>query len=400
MICLNRQSQYERICMRFFNLKNEVQKKIFIYTTSLVLAILAYLMLSRMNDIGKFIGRIFDILLPFFIGFGIAFLLNGPVMSLETRLRRFRNLKPSTIRLIATIVVFLIFILFVVFAIWVIVPSLFDSISNFIENFSSNAGSFEKAVENLAIKYDLDYSQIEAALAQLNLSATVTNFMQSYMSKIMSYSVNLVHGLYNVVIGIAAALYMMLDKENLLKTFKTLMFSFISKDRANFVTLYSMDAKNVFQQYIVGNLLDSLVVGLVCWLGMVILRIPYAPMIGFIIGVTNIIPVFGPFLGAIPVILLLLLIHPVYAFIFAIFILVLQQIDGNVLKPIILGDKLGISGFWILFSVTVGGAIGGVLGMFLGVPVFALIYEAVTDLTEMRLNEKHLVINDNTSVVQ
>lgn len=193
---------------------------------------------------------------------------------------------------------------------------------------------------------------------------------------------------------------MMLDKENLLKTFKTLLFSFISKERANFVTLYSMDAKNVFQQYIVGNLLDSLVVGLVCWLGMVILRIPYAPMIGFIIGVTNIIPVFGPFLGAIPVILLLLLIHPVYAFIFAVFILVLQQIDGNVLKPIILGDKLGISGFWILFSVTVGGAIGGVMGMFLGVPVFALIYEAVTDLTEMRLNEKHLVINDNTSVVQ
>lgn len=386
--------------MRFFNLNNEVQKKIFIYTTSLVLAILAYLLLSRMNDIGRFIGSVFNILLPFIIGYGLAFILNGPIMALEIRLRRFENVKPSTRRLIATAFIFLLFLLFLMFAIWVIVPSLIDSVTGFVENFAQYATSFETSIEEFALKYNLDYSQIEKVLNELNLSATVTNFMQSYMSKIMSYSVNVMHGVYNVVIGIAAAFYMMMDKEHLLKTFKTILYSIISKDRANFLTLYSMDAKNVFQQYIVGNLMDSLVVGLVCWLGMLILRIPYAPMIGFIVGVTNIIPVFGPFLGAIPVILLLLLIHPVYAFIFAVFILVLQQIDGNVLKPIILGDKLGISGFWILFSVTVGGAIGGVMGMFLGVPIFALIYEAITDLTDMRLSEKHVVISDDTSVVQ
>jgi len=123
-----------------------------------------------------------------------------------------------------------------------------------------------------------------------------------------------------------------------------------------------------------------------------ILQIPYAPMIGLIVGVTNLIPVFGPFLGAIPVIVILLLINPISALIFAIFILILQQIDGNVIKPIVLGDKLGMSGFWILFSVTIGGGLFGVLGMFLGVPVFALFYSALREYSNLRLKSKHLEI--------
>ena len=116
-------------------------------------------------------------------------------------------------------------------------------------------------------------------------------------------------------------------------------------------------------------------------------------MIGLIIGVTNIIPMFGPFLGAIPVIFLLLLIKPIYAIGFMIFIVILQQIDGNIIKPIVLGDQLGINGFWILFSVTVGGGLFGVLGMFLGVPVFALIYTTITEYTELKLKQKKKIIS-------
>lgn len=133
---------------------------------------------------------------------------------------------------------------------------------------------------------------------------------------------------------------------------------------------------------------------------MLIFKIPYAPMIGFIVGVTNVIPIFGPFLGAIPVIIILLLINPWFSLIFAIFILVLQQIDGNVLKPVILGDKLGISGFWILFSVTVGGALGSILGMFLGVPVFALIYASLKDLAQINLERKNIEINDESGIIR
>lgn len=215
----------------------------------------------------------------------------------------------------------------------------------------------------------------------------------------MTYSVTFVKTLSNLVISVAAAFYMLLYKEPLLNVWKNLVYSLISPDRANFLTLYSIDAKNVFMQYIVGNILDSIMVGVICWIGLMCLQIPYAPMIAFIVGVTNVIPVFGPFLGAIPVILLLFLIRPMYAFIFAIFILILQQVDGNILKPVILGDKLGLNGFWILFSVSVGGSLFGIPGMFLGVPVFALVYEGIQDLVEIRLKEKRLTIPEESGVI-
>jgi len=200
--------------------------------------------------------------------------------------------------------------------------------------------------------------------------------------------------LMNFLIAMAAAAYILLDKEKLLMGLQKLNYSLFSTDAANYLTLYSRDVQHVFEQYIVGNLIDSLIVGLITYVGCLLMGFPYAPMFAFIVGVTNVIPVFGPFLGAIPVIIILLLIKPWYAVMFAIFILILQQIDGNVLKPIILGDKLGISGFWILFSVSVGGSLFGILGMFLGVPVFALIYAGIRDLAEMRLKEKNIHLEE------
>lgn len=119
--------------------------------------------------------------------------------------------------------------------------------------------------------------------------------MQNLSTRVMSYSFDMIHFITNTVIAIAAAFYMLLDKENLLRMGKEIIYSIFGKKRANFITLYSMDVKNVFQQYIIGNLLDSLIVGIICWIGMLVLRIPYSPMIAFIVGVTNIIPVFGPF---------------------------------------------------------------------------------------------------------
>lgn len=381
-----------------FSLKSEVQRKIFIYSSSLIIAIFAYLVFTRINDIYKFIGSVFTILLPFILGYGIAFILSGPVAWIENRLAVF-PWKASRRRLLATAIVFLSAVLFVIFAMWVVIPNLFDSFRVFLANFSTYSTQTEKMVLDVAERMNLNQADIQKFFNELNLANTVNEFISNNISKAMNYSISLIQLFSNLVIAIAAAFYMLLYKENLLHAWKNILYSVVSRDKANFLTLYSIDAKNVFQQYIVGNILDSLLVGVVCWIGMLILRIPYAPMIGFIIGVTNVIPVFGPFLGAIPVILLLLMIHPMSAIVFAVFILILQQIDGNVLKPLILGDKLGINGFWILFSVTVGGSLFGVAGMFLGVPIFALIYEGIQDLVDIRLAEKDMKIPEESGVI-
>lgn len=378
--------------------KNSVQRKVFIRSVSLIIAIIAFLTLTRINDIFRFMGRIVSLLMPFLLGFGLAFLLDGPIAWVQNRLVSL-HLKAKTAHSIATITVVILFVLFIVFALWVMIPSLLDSIQVFIGNLSTYSARLDETLEILAEKYNLDMTQVTDLIRGMNITEFINKILQSSMSKMMSYSVNAIHWLSNLVIALAAAIYMILDKQHLLRSMKVLTYTLFGQKNGNFIQVYSMDAKNVFQQYIVGNILDSLIVGFVAWFGCMLFGFPYAPMIGLIIGITNIIPVFGPFLGAIPVILLLFLIKPTDALIFAIFILILQQIDGNVIKPLILGDKLGISGFWILFSVTIGGSLFGVMGMFLGVPVFALIYEGLKDFANLRLKERRLIIPDSSSVV-
>ena len=206
-------------------------------------------------------------------------------------------------------------------------------------------------------------------------------------------------GFINIILALVSAFYILLDRETLVKGIKKLNYSLFDKNFANYLTLWTNDAKTVFEQYIVGNIIDSFIVGVICYFGALVFKLPYASMIALIIGVTNVIPVFGPFLGAIPVIIILCLIDPFSALIFTIFIFILQQCDGNIIKPIVLGDKLGMSGFWILFSVTVGGALFGVVGMFLGVPIFALIYAGVHDYIQVRLRNKKITINDKAGTI-
>ncbi|MCF0258945.1 MAG: AI-2E family transporter [Erysipelotrichaceae bacterium] len=382
-----------------FDLKNEVQRKIFINSVSLIIAIVAFLVLFKIRPILEFIKGIIGILLPFILGFGLAFLLDGPINWLDNRLSHRTRLPKAKCRGVSVFLIFLAALLFVAALLTVLIPSLAESIKVFIENFSEYSARTEAFILVYAEKYHLDIAQIKDFFENLNLPDLLHSLFPSAMSKAMSYSYSVVRGVTLTLIAIASAVYMSLDKENLLHLIKSLTYSVLPTHTANFLTLYTMDAKNVFQQYIVGNILDSFIVGVVCWLGMIVLNVPYAPMIGFIVGVTNVIPVFGPFLGAIPVILLLLVIDPFHALVFAVFILILQQIDGNVLKPIILGDKLGISGFWILFSVTVGGSLFGVTGMFLGVPVFALVYEAIQDLIAIRLHNKKITVPDEAGVI-
>lgn len=382
-----------------FDLKNKIQRDIFIRSVSLILAIIAFLILTRVNDILRFIQSIFSLLAPFLIGFGLAFLLDGPILWIQNRLLK-TSLSARAAHSLATVIVFIAFLVFIAFAMWVMIPSLIDSLQVFAANFSSYLSSFESTLLRLGEKYGLDLASLLAPFENLDLAATIGNALQSSMTKMMSYSYNVIHWASNSLIALAAAIYMVLDKSRLLQTMKILTYSIFGQKGGNFIQVYSMDAKNIFQQYIVGNILDSLIVGLIAWFGSLLFGFPYSPMIGLIVGITNIIPVFGPFLGAIPVILLLFIIKPMDALIFAVFILIVQQVDGNVLKPLILGDKLGLSGFWILFSVTIGGALFGIPGMFLGVPVFALVYEGLKDLSTLQLRERHLHIPQSSSILE
>ena len=247
---------------------------------------------------------------------------------------------------------------------------------------------------------NISEKQVEDILVKIDFTDNVTNAITESIPKIASYSYSFVKGFVNLILALVSAFYILLDREKSVKGIKKLNYSIFNKNIANYLTVWVGDAKVVFEQYIVGNIIDSTIIGCICYIGALILGLPYASMIALIVGVTNVIPVFGPFIGAIPVIVILLLINPISALVFTIFIFILQQCDGNIIKPLILGDKLGMSGFWILFSVTVGGALGGVIGMFLGVPIFALIYAAVHDYIQIRLQNKKIIIDDQAGTIK
>ncbi len=366
-----------------FKFHSDTQRQIFIYSSSLIIAVFGYLVLSRMNTIFASIGSFIKILFPFILGFGIAFLLNGPVTWLEMRLTRMK-FPANYRRIVSVVIMFLVLLAVIIFAIWIVIPNLLASVENFASSLGDLSARTESVVYQLSKDFELDYEELITALQSLNLQEKLSGLATKIISNALQYSVSVIHSLTVVVIALAAAFYMLMDKERLLRGIERLVLALTGRRRASFISLYSMDVKYVFQQYIVGSIFDALIVGIICWFGMMILHLPYVAMISFVIGLTNVIPMFGPFLGAIPCGIILFLINPTDCIIFLIFILILQQVDGNIIKPIILGDKLGLSGFWILFSVTVGGSLAGIAGMFLGVPIFALIYEAIKDWVDVR----------------
>lgn len=377
-----------------FEINRDMRRKIIIYSCSLGFAIVLFTLMNHLDDVASFIGRVLSILGPFLFGIAIAFLMNKPMEWFEKQLSQRTRLKPGKCRLSAVLIVFVLLFVVIILGFAIVIPSLLDSIRQFMHSLTDYSSTLGTYLNYLADLLGLSARQSETLITQLDLFPALSKAVQQYLPRIADMGMDVVKFLMNFLIAMAAAVYILLDKEKLLMGMRKLNYSLFSTPAADYLTLYSRDVQHVFEQYIVGNLIDSLIVGVITYIGCLLLGFPYAPMFAFIVGITNVIPVFGPFLGAIPVIIILLLIKPWYALMFSVFILILQQVDGNVLKPIILGDKLGMSGFWILFSVSVGGAMFGVLGMFLGVPVFALIYAGIRDLADMRLREKNIHLEE------
>lgn len=373
--------------MKFID--EEMKKKIVVYSSSLVIAIIVAMFLFNLevaiNVLKKFIAAAY----PFIVGLFIAFVLNNPVELFErTIFKKFPSKK-----IFSVLLAFVLLIGLIVLMLGTVIPSLVDSIKTFIDNIAIYQNSLIRFVNSTLNRLDIYWPELEKMLSTSNLINTVTSFIRNSLPKLLNYSYSFMKSFINILLALVAAAYMLIDKRNLLNTFKSLNYAIFSKDIAGKFDNVIHDAKIIFEQYIVGSIIDSLIIGLLTYVACLIFKIPYAPMIGFIVGVTNVIPVFGPFLGAIPVVIILLLIQPVSALLFIILILIIQQIDGNVVKPIILGDRLGISGFWILFSVSVGGTLYGILGMFFGVPVFALIYSLLVNFTTIQLQNKNVNIN-------
>ena len=344
-------------------------------------------MKTLITGIQTFLG----ILTPIIYGVVIAFLLTPLLNFFEKKIIYPLLAKKEVfvgekgrkaIRWACVILCMSLFLALIYTLIMMILPELIRSVMGLIYSFPSYVKVIQKWLESFIEKWNLNQS---ITTAQEYLTTNILPQMQEMLKNISAGVFELINFLKNFLIGAIVSLYLMADKEGFTAKAKMLTYAVFNTQHANFI-IHSMRFTNkTFIGFFTGKILDSAIIGVLCYIGMSFLNMPYTLLISVIIGVTNVIPFFGPYLGAIPSIFLILLVSPLQAIYFAIFILILQQFDGNILGPKILGESTGLSSFLVIVAILIGGGIFGIPGMLIGVPVFAVLYAALDKLVHISL---------------
>lgn len=222
------------------------------------------------------------------------------------------------------------------------------------------------------------------------LSQMIEPMAGDIASGVLKFAAGLLTGLKNVVIGLIIAIYLLFSKERLLGQCKKILFAFLKNSTCQRIFYVAGKSNDIFKKYVISNLVDALVIFAAMAIGMVVLGMPYPLLLAVVCGVTNLIPFFGPFIGAIPCGVLILLVDPVKVIWFGIFVLALQQIDGNVIKPHLFGETMGLPAIWVLVSITIGGGLFGIPGMLIGAPVFAVLYLLFAEFVSGKLKKKNM----------
>ena len=343
----------------------------------------------------RFVEKLLTILKPVLYGLALAYLL-APIVNAFDRFfgGKLGIRKASAVRALSILVTWLLAGALVYLLFRILIPQLAASISTLF----SNLENYYRVVYSWATKLMEDNPYISERVPDMvrNYYNELTNWVYNKLIPGAQVAIVAVTGgvlsvlvfAKDMLVGIVVSVYLLARKETFGLHSRKLLYSVLSVPHYERVLSAAAEADRIFSGFVRGKLLDSLIIGILCFIICSLLKFPYTPIISVFIGVTNIIPIFGPFLGAIPSAFLILLVSPRQCLYFIIFIIALQQFDGNILGPKILGETVGISSFWIVVAILVGGGFGGVLGMFLGVPIFACVYSAVKWLSETSLRKK------------
>lgn len=367
--------------------------------------ILFYFVIFHMRVLKSGIDLVIAILMPVIYGLLISYVLWPLVRILETKLfgKILKKMKVTptakgkkAIRLTCVLATLFLFLFAIYLLLALLIPQVANSIASIVENFPryidniqewisstlKNNPDMENTVNNLISTY--------SEKAEEWLSQDLMPQMNSIIRELSSGLVGFITFIKNVILGIIVSIYMLYGKENLIANAKKGVYALFSTRRANQIIKDCQYIDATFGKYIIGMMLDSLNIAVWCYVGLLILQMPYAILISVVVGVTNFIPFFGPYLGAIPSAVLIFMVNPIQALYFIIFIFVLQQIDGNFIAPRILGDSTGMSSLMVLVAIMVGGGLFGIPGMLIGVPVCAVLCTAVRHFMERRLADKNL----------
>ena len=381
-------------------MKMEWNKKyttIAIYTFITLAAVVFFgFFIHNLNFVSEKLGVFLSLIAPILYGIAIAYILNPMLKFFDKNVtnKLFKKAKPKTKRSWSILFTYLTAFIIVGVMFWIVIPEVGESISSlanktltFVKNIDTHIANLENLIPFSNIPDDITH-KITETLTEILMN--IYDIISSAAPHIVNATVKFSKGIFNFIFGIIIAIYLLSGKEQFIAQTKKILYSFINKNRVDFLIELAHEGNDIFSGFISGKILDSLIIGIICFASMSILKMPSAMLVSLLVGITNVIPYFGPFIGAIPSVLIILMDSPSKALIFIIFILILQQFDGNILGPKILGQSTGLSPFWVIFAILFFGGTLKVLGMFIGVPTFAVIYNIVRRIVNHNLRKKEM----------
>ena len=388
-------------------------RKSWLYALLILLAVVLVFVFFRYEDVGKILSKLAAVFTPIFYGIATAYILN-PVMVFFERLyvyvaEKVFKVKRGNYKKHANTAAIILSILFLVAVIWLLiyailpqlyhtiialigyVPDGLDRIKEIYDDLVNHENSF---LNSLGISFDTILENIENWFT--NNLATAVNSALQYITSGVVFAVSFI---VNLIIGICVAVYLMREKKHIFAHIKKIIYATFKKQMADSVVQLGVHAKNIFNGYIYGTIIGCIIVFVATFLFMLIMKMPYAILISTIVCITNFIPFFGPFIGAVPSILILLLHDPIMALTFTIFTLALQQVEGHFLTPLIISDTTGVSPFWVTVALLIGGGLFGFFGLIMSVPIFSVLYYIIKTLVERKLETKQLPTSTEAYVV-
>ncbi len=384
--------------------KNDKYFTISVYALVVILlAAIGIKIIVSWSDTQKFVSTLIGVLTPFLLGFFIAYIINPLAKFInQSILRKLFRIKNRTVRKVISILLSYIIVFgMIATIIFYIIPQIADTltqISTFIESAQTGYNRLIAQIRLIEEKNpSWDFQAIYDFIEKIPsvVSEFITKQLPQIVPAVFSTSVSVITGVIDFFIAVIVSMYMLIDKPHLINNAKKLVYVLFGTDKGDRIVTTAGECNKIFGDFIIGKMIDSLIIGVLCWIAMTVLNIPYALVISVIVGITNMIPYFGPFIGAIPGVVLLIIVDIKFAVIFGILIFILQQFDGLYLGPKILGESTGLRPIWIIFAITVGGWMAGVVGMFLGVPVVAVISFLIDRSLKLRIKKKNIVFEED-----
>ena len=366
-------------------------------------SILFYFALLRLTNLSDMLSRVIDVVKPVIYGCVIAYLLNPIVKNvdkyllpvLEKKMKK-KESAAGISRGLGVLTAVLVLICLIVALCNLLIPELYFSIRNMIFTLPGQLNDLVNQLNDMATSDSTTSAFLKTAVEEGThmletwLRTDLLTKTNELMSNLTVGVINVINTVFDFLIGLIVSIYILFSKETFTSQCKKSVYALFSPHRANMILHFTTKSNEIFGGFVIGKIIDSAIIGVLCFFGLSVLDMPYIVLISVIVGVTNVIPFFGPYIGAVPSTILIMLSDPMKGLYFIIFILVLQQFDGNILGPKILGNSTGLSAFWVIVAILLGGGLFGFVGMVMGVPAFAVLYYVAELILNSKLERKNL----------